>query len=728
VIGYLGSMGKRSGVLKLHPVKDLALIDEGRSLWQVTGPDPQFLLQSRRFPLPPGHYRFVAQQGTDLTLLNEASVYVDFGEGFQESTRYPIHFVQHASLGIFTEFFFDRPAAALRFDPASGSRPMFGLERLLFNRADDPNAVTGFGAMLQGKQQRPNVLLNLFRLLPAEAGAGGAGRVSMALLTYLPEFVALRVIISSHHKDLPREFPGIDFVITIGDSYSILAEHLEWCHCYFDPLNALRPIYIPPDIPVLGWIHDLQHMHFPSFFSDAELEFRFREYSYVVHRADRLVAISQFERANFEKFYGAKHVDVIYESGFLAEAILDSGEVRQKKASDPYLIYPAIPWVHKNHDALLQALAVLHRRGVDIPIVMTNVQGQKEAPKRLADSAKLLGIDHLIKLEGFLPEADLAQRLLESRGLVFPSLYEGFGIPLVDALKLGVPILTSRCAAIPEICGDACSYFTNSRNALAVADDLEAFWNDDRRRERQRKAGLSRGARFSSRKMAAEISESIKTLVSKSATGFSNRAHFTFVPPLRKRISVFVVCDAVDVDGFFEETDFDEYYAKVFGPNASITLGIELRLGADKRISALLRSAVNLVVFDGRSVAGRDAAVYDFSTRFDDASYHLIVKYPLSFRNYTPTRVANLLAALDLYPDVECGILDPEVGDIVLTPRPLESEGCMRYETMRQEGFTVYDRVFRNGGELRGVANGTAQFLSAVATRVEVLRFPLRSP
>ena len=190
-----------------------------------------------------------------------------------------------------------------------------------------------------------------------------------------------------YHADLAHRYPKAEFVVVTADDTAQMAQHLEWCDCYFDPLNALRPTYIPVHVPVLAFIHDLQHMHHPTFFSDTENAARLREYGYVFERADMLlgqfgIRAPQFRdllrcrrgtRGAFERFHGRKSGRASY---------LD--KVRAEKPADrPYLIYPAVPWVHKNHEILLQAIALLRQRGVDVPIMLTNVGGKKDRVQQL---------------------------------------------------------------------------------------------------------------------------------------------------------------------------------------------------------------------------------------------------------------------------------------------------------------------------------------------------------
>ena len=91
-----------------------------------------------------------------------------------------------------------------------------------------------------------------------------------ALLTGLPDFFELRAVVAPHHGELVARFPDVEFVVATADDNQQLNTHLDWCNCYIDPLNGLRPSYIPSKVPVLGWVLDLQHMHYPWFFSKGD--------------------------------------------------------------------------------------------------------------------------------------------------------------------------------------------------------------------------------------------------------------------------------------------------------------------------------------------------------------------------------------------------------------------------------------------------------------------------
>jgi len=719
------------------PLLDIEANADAVGEWQVTGPDPQFdLTNFGVIPLPAGPYAVRAIGGAALGQLREACFYTDTGSGFSEDERLAIRFFEEPDGGFTAYCRFAKPVMRIRFDPAAGSTPTFALLRLEF----EPTSAQEQAARLQRERDgRIRLLMNLVRLLPETQGAGGAGRVCKAYLTNLPDFVSLRVAVAPYHADLAARYPKAEFVVVTADDTAQMTQHLEWCDCYFDPLNALRPTYIPKHVPVLAFIHDLQHMHHPTFFSDAENVARLREYGYVFDRADLLLANSDFERGNFETFYDVDAVRAVHLSGFMAE---DSGQTREyletaranNPIARPYLIYPAVPWVHKNHEILLQAIALLRRRGVDVPIMLTNVGGKKDRVERLTAVAAELEIADLVQIESFLPESTLLHYFVYSVGLVFPSLYEGFGIPLVDAMKLGVPVLTGTSSAIREIGGDACAYFQNERNALAVANDIERFWLDaDLRRELVEK-GYARGENFSSRKMAEQLTEAVKSLVErKRSDAEANVPARRRVkrPAVIERLAVFALylepLDAERIAALREIEDIDLHHARLFGAHAQVTVGVDISLLRDEGLRSLFENARRLIVLDPSKPRARELATLDFSHRYNDALYQLVTTLPQNAAAYRADVMDAILMALDLNPSATYAEIDFDAVNVTLDPAPSEVDGVREYEKRRKSGFAIVDTVIRRGGPLSDLYNGDIAYLSAFCTRGTRLRFPGRS-
>ncbi|MBG0811877.1 glycosyltransferase family 4 protein [Methylosinus sp. H3A] len=723
--------------LGVIPLLDIEANADAAGEWKVTGPDPQFDLASIGvIPLPAGSYAMRAIGGGALAQLHEASFYIDTGAGFSEDERLPIRFFEETDGGFTAYCRFDKPVIRIRFDPADGSRPTFSLLRLEFA----PNSAHEQAARLQRESDgRIRLLMNLVRLLPETEGAGGAGRVCKAYLTHLPDFVSLRVAVAPYHAHLAPRYPKAEFVVVTADDTAQMSEHLDWCDCYFDPLNALRPTYIPKHVPVLGCVLDLQHMHHPTFFSETENTMRLREYGYVFDRADVLVAISEFEKRNFQIFYGVDSIRVMHLSGFMAE---DAGLTREdvataraeKSIERRYLIYPAVPWIHKNHEILLQAIAVLRHRGLDVPIMLTNAGAKKERVERLMSWAQHLGVADLVQIEAFLPESTLLHYFIHSVGLVFPSLYEGFGIPIVDAMKLGVPVLTGTSSAITEIGGDACAYFQNERNALAVANDIERFWLDaDLRRELVEK-GYARAENFSSRKMAEQLTAAIDTLVDRKKNGADANVPASRRerrPAVIERLAVFALylepLEPEQAAALRDIDDLDLHHARLFGAQAQVTVGVDISLLQDEAFRALFANARRTIVLDSSKSRALELATQDFSHRYNDAHYQLVTTLPQKTSDYRADVVDAILMVLDLNPSATYAEIDFDAVNVTLDPAPTEIDGVLEYEKRRKTGFVVTDTVIRRSGPLSDLYNGDIAYLSAFCTQGTRLRFPGRA-
>jgi glycosyltransferase involved in cell wall biosynthesis len=114
---------------------------------------------------------------------------------------------------------------------------------------------------------------------------------------------------------------------------------------------------------------------------------------------------------------------------------------------EPFLFYPANPWPHKNHGRLFQGFARLRRRRPELRLVLTGTGLERlEVPE---------GVD----VRGRIPREELASLYRRASALVFPSLYEGFGQPPLEAMASGCPVACSTAGSLPEVCGDAARYF-----------------------------------------------------------------------------------------------------------------------------------------------------------------------------------------------------------------------------------------------------------------------------
>src|SRR5262249_2709317 len=144
------------------------------------------------------------------------------------------------------------------------------------------------------------------------------------------------------------------------------------------------------------------------------------------------------------------------------------------------LFYPANFWKHKNHDCLLRALQLLKTKfGVSVDVVLTGFEQSNGYP--VAAKADAYGVRAQVHLLGHVDVEEVAYLYRHARMMVFPSVFEGFGIPLVEAMNMGCPIVAAGDTSIPEIVADAAELF-DPRSAEQLAEAILRLWDDDARR------------------------------------------------------------------------------------------------------------------------------------------------------------------------------------------------------------------------------------------------------
>lgn len=710
---------------KISPANDLRRKSLLGHSWQTTGGDPHFLVELTGGPYPPGRYWLTSVSGKGLDRLPSAALYLDLGNGFCELDKRRVAFVPDGNGEYRAAVTFDRPLYAMRFDPTdvttqqTFSLHRLGLEPFPFRSESDV-----------GQSTRLKVLINLVRLLPAHGGAGGAGRFSLALLEYLPDEMDVRCAISSHHAELISQFPLVDFIICHVDDNNHLELHLRWCDCYVDPLNALRPTSIDERTATIGVVHDLQHMHMPWLFSKTELSARRREYAYAIGRSNQLIAFSNYERENLEIFFKRKDVTVVYHTGYMAEAAERNRQIGKlnvkSTAEEPrrYLIYPAVPWPHKNHEGLVQAVEVLRRRGQNVPIVLTNTSGSSEGSKRLARLIELLDLQETVDRKGFLPEADLHDLFRNASGMVFPSLYEGFGIPLVDAMKMEVPVLAARNTAAREVGEDACAYFSNIENVLAAADDIATFWENDAFRDELKQKGKRRGQDFSSRKMVEAMAEAIRAAIANSKTGQLPPAAIERREPEFSDLSVCLVLDHSDaesLEAFRGEADIHGFLASRLGTDDIVIL-MDLNLLDDSELVSKLRAVPKLITYDSSRHGALDFAVEEFDIRYNRGLSSMVLSFP-TLKRHSAADFRRLRDALMLFGEAHAATFQSGLQDCSVAPPRNEFDRVLGYETLRRSHLALTDVLLRRDA-MDGLKNGTAAFLNRFVSDVRVVQVP----
>lgn len=202
---------------------------------------------------------------------------------------------------------------------------------------------------------------------------------------------------------------------------------------------------------------DVQHHDLPSLFSGPERLYRSITYDRAARRADAVLTISEFAKARIVKQLGIspESVHVAY-LGVRGEEFTP-----QLGPRDQFLLYPAKGWPHKNHARLFEAFRILRRRQPRLELVLTG-----------ASKEELPGVPDGVEVHGQVSRSELVDLYGKAAALVFPSRYEGFGLPVVEAMSSGCPVAAADAGSLPEVVGDAGVLF-DPEDAEDVARGVE---------------------------------------------------------------------------------------------------------------------------------------------------------------------------------------------------------------------------------------------------------------
>lgn len=270
--------------------------------------------------------------------------------------------------------------------------------------------------------------------------------------------------------------------------------------------NSIAPLICP--VPVVLTIHDM------SLFLQARTQ-PWRSLLTVrpivplaARRAAAIITLSQYTRQDMIRRLkidpGTIHV-VYGAPSSQFKPVTDGGELdrvrRQYGLPDRCVLYVGTLEPRKNIPHLLRAFAQVRRTHPDVRLVMAGQLGWKH--RAIWREIEALGLADAVQWLGYVPAADLPALYSLATAFAFPSLYEGFGLPVIEAMACGTPVLTSQDTALAEVAGDA-ALLIDPLEVEAIAAGLICLLNDSALRDELRARGLHRAAEFSWERSAAE--------------------------------------------------------------------------------------------------------------------------------------------------------------------------------------------------------------------------------
>lgn len=275
--------------------------------------------------------------------------------------------------------------------------------------------------------------------------------------------------------------------------------------------------------PYVVTIHDCIHLRFPQYLPNRAAHLYARTMmSMSAKRAQRILTVSQASKDDILHYLGvpAAKVEVIYNAldERLAAPPTDEDITRVRDRfllTSPFILYAGNIKPHKNVDRLIEAYSILRRRGVeDVKLLIIGDELSKYPNlRRLVHRFQLHG--H-VRFLGFVPDATLAVLYRLAAVFVFPSLHEGFGLPPLEAMAAGTPVITSNVSSLPEVVGDA-AVLIDPMDAGAIADAMVRVLGDDALRSELVRRGRERVKVFSWERSVARVRQVYGELVRTAA-------------------------------------------------------------------------------------------------------------------------------------------------------------------------------------------------------------------
>lgn len=307
----------------------------------------------------------------------------------------------------------------------------------------------------------------------------------------------------SHHRS--RKFwndPPPDFERKLG--------HPDIVHSnnYYCPtgLQKARLIYT---------LYDLAFLEHPEYTTEANRLVCFNGVFEASLRADAIIAISTFTRQHFLSLfphYPAEKVHIIPLASRFPAAGKPANPPKQKLKPNQYWLSVATLEPRKNLRRLLQAYAELqHSKQTDLPLVMAGGKGWLE--DSLRSYIQELNLQNHVHFTGYVDDTTLQWLYQNCFAFVYPTLFEGFGLPVIEAMSLGTAVITSSTTSLPEVCGEA-AVLIDPTNTLALAQAMHTLENDPLLRKELQQKALVQAGKFSWEKSAEQLLKIYSTLLS----------------------------------------------------------------------------------------------------------------------------------------------------------------------------------------------------------------------
>jgi glycosyltransferase involved in cell wall biosynthesis len=278
-----------------------------------------------------------------------------------------------------------------------------------------------------------------------------------------------------------------------------------------DLFHATEHLLLPlKDCPSVLTVHDLVFQVYPERHKPLNRWYLRAALPLYCRRADAIICVSEHTKKDLVDLWGidGEKVHVVYEAADPRFGRRSAEKVAVARARyglpERYLLVVGTIEPRKNLNRLLDAIALVRQEREDVKLVIVGRLGWLY--QGFLDKLEQFEHREAVIRPGFVPDADLPAVYQGAVGTVYPSLYEGFGLPMLESMACGTPVISSRASSLPELGGDAAYYF-DPLDVEEMAAALGAVWRDADLRRSMRERGLARASQFSWTRAARETLE-----------------------------------------------------------------------------------------------------------------------------------------------------------------------------------------------------------------------------
>lgn len=368
------------------------------------------------------------------------------------------------------------------------------------------------------------VAVDCYHFVGVKGGSGGTGHYLFALLESLARVTRVVVVASPDNarffEPLRQRLPRLS--VSVGERSAhgnALRSMVGLADVLFAPFTSLPERDTYRELPAVTAIHDLQHRALPGFFAPREREERDTAFGNSVRVADGVVTFSNVERDLIRKTFDVRvPMRVIAHAPFLAESLASleglPAESAMRAKLGRYVVYPAVNWPHKNHYRLVEAFRQLranpkHR---DLRLVLTGADCVEDRDHVYRELVREASLEAVVTHMGYVTNRQLHELLRGAEAMVFPTLYEGFGIPTLEAMRIGAPVIASDLPVFREWLADTFVPLRDPRSPRQMAADIAHALENPSALAKLRERARVKSLEFSSERMAAETLEFLRSV------------------------------------------------------------------------------------------------------------------------------------------------------------------------------------------------------------------------